>query len=135
MACRGVAAAAVDLFEDDGRLGDAETRSSVLGWNERGEKPGLRQRTTERRPDTAESSLKVYGVSEELGFVVLYVKGVDWTKKGTRILLEPGGSHPPLEVKITEINRWGLAVAYIQGDAPRPLPIKGGDVVAVRPLL
>ena len=80
------------------------------------------------------STIKVYGVSEELGFVVLYVKGIDWTKKGTRVLLDAGGAQPPLEVKITDINRWGLAVAYVQGTPPRPLPIKGGDIVLARPL-
>lgn len=83
---------------------------------------------------TGASSLKVHGVSEERGFVVLYVKGIDWTKKGTRMLLQPSGS-PPLEVKITEINRWGLAVAYIQGRTPRPLPIKGGDLVQASPII
>ena len=42
----GVAAAAVDLFEDDRGLGDAEPGAAVFGRDERGQPAGLGQRAT-----------------------------------------------------------------------------------------
>ena len=44
----GVAAAAVDLLEDDRRLGDAEARAAVLLGNQRREVAGVGQRLDER---------------------------------------------------------------------------------------
>ena len=47
VACGGIAAAAVDLFEDDGGFGDAKARSAVLLGNERGEIARVGQRLHE----------------------------------------------------------------------------------------
>lgn len=80
------------------------------------------------------SSLKVQHVSEELGLVVLDVKGIEWTKEGAQLLLDTG-TPSPLRVTIAEVNSAGLALAHIQGNPPRPLPIKRGDTVLARPQL
>ena len=36
---------------------------------------------------------------------------------------------PPVEVEITGVDSSGLAVAYIQGEMPDPLPLQHGDIV------
>ena len=68
-------------------------------------------------------------MSQDLGFVIL--KGIDKTNEGKRLAIQKE-RQTPIEVEVTEIDNAGLAVAYIQGEVPDPLPLKRGDLVAAR---
>ena len=87
--------------------------------------PPARETSAPRGDD----SVEIIGVSQDLGFVIL--KGVDKTNEGKRLALQKE-RQTPIEVEVTEIDNAGLAVAYIQGEVPDPLPLRRGDLVAAR---
>jgi hypothetical protein len=81
----GVAAAAVDLLEDDRRLGDAESGTAVLLRNQRREIAGVGQRANER--------VRVRALAIEIAPVAVG-KGLAQIANGaTEILLQVRGGH------------------------------------------
>lgn len=78
--------------------------------------------------------VKVYQVNEELEFVVISVKGIDWAKKGSAVLLA-NDREPVATVQLTELDQSGFAVAEITHKMDPMTHIQKGETLFARQLL
>ncbi len=95
-------------------------------------------KSTAQRPVTSTergSPVKVYQVNDELGFVVLSIKDVDWAQKGMTCLLAAQNDEPVATVELTELDSEGFAVAQITHRMDPMKAVRKGDLLFVRQLL
>jgi hypothetical protein len=78
--------------------------------------------------------VKIYQVDEELDFLVLSVKGIDWVKQGSTMMLI-NQTDPVATVELTELDSAGFAVAQITHRMDPLAQFHKGDVLFARPLM